>query len=190
MVRLGKETMSVNRRTRRTITVAAILLVLLATALGELAFGDRGGVKSAEAQVATDSTLIPPVEVFDGAASSAGESTVVRDGQSSVDAGAIDDAIIPGIARANEGMPPTSSSSSGTPGVDVRDGAISPVVVTNQTEPAQESSDDSDGSEDDSGEQERRRHGVDDHAVEHSDRHADSEPISHGRDEEAHQEHR
>ena len=39
-----------NRRTRRTVTIAAIIVLLLAGVLGELTFGDRNGFGVAEAQ--------------------------------------------------------------------------------------------------------------------------------------------
>lgn len=197
MVRSGKEVMTKNRRNRRTVTVAAILLLLLAGVVGELTFGDRGGVSSAEAQsvVGLDQNSGDPLSsdaggvVANGGGDNATSAGVERPSATDAEADAdgtngVDPA--PGVTSGNDAsagvVPPLA------PSIDANtDVTAMPAPASGELGATPTSDDVTDSSDENC--EDGRRHGVDDHAVEHSDRHDESEAVSHGRDEEAHQDH-
>ena len=182
-----------NRRTRRTVIVTALLVLLLAGVVGELAFGDRGGVTAAEAQAVVtaseanaemgsvasdrlgqgDDTSSIASSAVEGNGPSSQDTNDVVAGTPDLGGGAGTGPLTPapGASAVNEGGAGTAIPviASGFPG-----------SIQTPTVEAEVNDDDADDS---------RWHGVDDHAVDHSDRHDESEAVSHGHDEEAHQEH-
>lgn len=182
-----------NRRTRRTIIVTALLVLLLAGVVGELAFGDRGGITAAEAQ-----TVVTASE----ANADKGLETSDRFGQSD------DTSSFASSAVENNGPSPQGSNDVVARTPDLERGAgsgssipapgASPVVygdastaipVIASEDPGRLETPSVETEANDNDADESRGHGVDDHAVDHSDRHDESEAVSHGHDEEAHQEH-
>lgn len=192
MVRSGKELMArtphtrSNRRNRRMVAVAAILVVLLAGVLGELSFGDDGAVASAQAgdvvssdggsMVALDAGNGDSTIVTEGSSVASGDAAAERPSATPIDSIRVPASPLPGSTGDAVAESPEMTS----PSIPSEGSSAGPAL---EADPAMGDQDGSDGNA-------PRRHGVDDHAVEHSDRHAESEAIAHGRDEEAHQAHR
>lgn len=180
-----------NRRTRRTVTIAAIIVLLLAGVLGELTFGDRNGFGVAEAQTsvgAAGGAFVDADSRNTNAADSASASVAVISSSTtafpsdslSADPGSRADVSTP-VADGPESDDVTlvTSFDDSATGVEAGPGV-------GETAPTPTSETGSDANEHGNG----RSHGVDDHAVAHSERHEESEAVSHGRDEEAHRDHR
>ena len=172
-----------NRRTRRTVVVTAVLVLLLAGVVGELAFGSRGSVLSAEA--ATAEALAVDVSTSDSRegvlSDSSGEvETVPELSEATVSDDSANEGSSTAASNAQVREVPSTVSvgAPATPGAEVVGAPAAPATETvgGGDVPAPSGGDD-------------HSHGVDDHAVEHSDQHDESEAVSHGHDEDAHQEH-
>ncbi|CAB4336240.1 unannotated protein [freshwater metagenome] len=195
MVRSGKEAMTRNRRTRRTIILTAIFVLLLAGVVGELAFGDRGGIKTAEAQDvsgAMPSTDIDWNELANGGGmiDVSANVTTERESDATSSTSTVSD---------QRGSTPDAESGNSTGRVSPQPGIVgsAPVPGVVVTMPEREVTAEEPGTapvpSSDSGAPSEgcgHAHGVDDHAVEHSEHHAEREAVSHGHDEEAHEDHR
>ena len=184
-------TQTPNRTAKKVATVvgAAAILIALAALLGEWGWGE-----SSQAQPVPGAA---PAAVVAGpiVAGPAG-ATVTVDGPTAVEASAAadgeqDPAPAPSVDLPSVAAPipsPVAAPSAQTPPPVVAP-STDPIEVPAPVTATDPSTDTSTDDCSDDGADEDRIHGVDDHAVEHSDQHDESEAVAHGHDEEAHARH-
>lgn len=183
--------MTMNRRTVRTMIVTAILVVLLAGVVGELTFGSRGHLGSAQAETVTITgrSQADDLDLPGNISAAPDSSTVVAVGGEGALESGFDVPVRDTSVSAESGSAARSASNLSEGGTPMQPVATTNVAVIEggSVEPADSGIAEDPSTDDDA--HDSRQHFVDDHAVEHSAQHSADEAQAHGRDEEAHLNH-